>query len=115
MMKGVSAPRRRSRIVSIRSGYPSPTPAPRRRYAVKLWQGGEAWINVVAVEGPVEGVAEVELERVARLGGDVHSHDFEACSVVPDCRAARSAEQVQQPGLHGTTSTVVGSSPVVVR
>jgi len=50
-------------------------------------------------------VALVELERVAGLWPDVHAHHVESGPVVTHRRAARPAEQVQQPGTAQALTT----------
>src|SRR5438128_1447532 len=44
----------------------------------------------------VQNVGLVELERIARLGPDVHPHHLKARPVVTDCAATGSTKQVEQ-------------------
>jgi len=46
------------------------------------------------------GVGLNELEGESRLWLDVHTHNLEACAVIPQRRPASAAEQIKKPWLH---------------
>jgi hypothetical protein len=60
--------------------------------------------GVEAVQWVRQGVRLVELERVARLGPDVHAHHLEACAGVAHGRAACPTEEVEEPHSQRTAT-----------